>query len=133
MIKVFCYGTLKPGERNYQRYCGDKVIEKKRAIALGKLFDLPVGYPAMIPGNNRVRGFLLTFADAASLRDLDVLEDYDPQRPPKQNEYQRQLIQTFALNGQPLDQAWTYLMTPEQVRHQGGIFLPDGWWSAKGN
>ncbi|NET53980.1 MAG: gamma-glutamylcyclotransferase, partial [Merismopedia sp. SIO2A8] len=42
--KVFVYGTLKPGEVNYDQYCASKVVEEIRAIAFGELFDLPIGY-----------------------------------------------------------------------------------------
>lgn len=42
LVKVFVYGTLKPGESNYQRYCDrSSVVESQRAIALGQLFALP--------------------------------------------------------------------------------------------
>ncbi len=30
-LRVFVYGTLKPGEANYQKYCAGKVVEAKRA------------------------------------------------------------------------------------------------------
>ena len=129
MLKVFVYGTLKPGEINYQRFCAGKVIEEKRAIAQGHLFALPFGYPAMTPGDGRVQGYLLTFADSEVLRALDRLEDYHPERPPEQNEYNRQLIETFNLSGEPLETAWVYLMSPHLVRSYGGIFLPSGSWS----
>ncbi len=31
MFKVFVYGTLKPGEANYQKYFAGKVIEAQKA------------------------------------------------------------------------------------------------------
>ena len=133
MLKVFVYGTLKPGEINYQRFCAGKVIEEKRAIAQGHLFALPFGYPAMTPGDGRVQGYLLTFADSEVLCALDRLEDYHPERLPEHNEYNRQLIETFNLAGEPLETAWAYLMSPHLVRSYGGIFLPSGWWSNCGD
>uniref|UniRef100_A0ACD5GUF5 Gamma-glutamylcyclotransferase family protein n=1 Tax=Desertifilum tharense IPPAS B-1220 TaxID=1781255 RepID=A0ACD5GUF5_9CYAN len=81
-IRVFVYGTLKPGEYNYQRYCQGKTIAEQSAIALGELFTLPVGYPALIPGEQPVRGFVLTFNDPQILADLDRLEGYSSQNPP---------------------------------------------------
>ncbi len=47
MINVFVYETLKPGEANYQKYSAGKVVEVKRAIANGKLYNLPMVYPAI--------------------------------------------------------------------------------------
>ncbi|MBD2741446.1 gamma-glutamylcyclotransferase [Coleofasciculus sp. FACHB-1120] len=128
-LQVFVYGTLKPGECNYERYCAGKVVEEERAIAFGELFSLPAGYPAMIPGSAEIHGFLLTFPDSTVLQTLDNLEGYDPHRPEAQNEYNRHQIETYNLSGQPLAMAWTYLMTPAQVRHQKGVLLTSGWWS----
>lgn len=129
VIVVFVYGTLKPGESNYERYCAGKVVAAQRAIARGQLFALPMGYPAMTKGHRPVHGFLLTFADPDVLTDLDELEDYNPSRRAAQNEYNRQKIEIYHQAGQPLGTAWAYLMTPEQVRCQGGVLLPSGWWS----
>jgi gamma-glutamylcyclotransferase (GGCT)/AIG2-like uncharacterized protein YtfP len=128
-LKIFVYGTLKPGETNYQRYCTGKVVEAKRAIAFGQLFDLPLGYPAMTIGDSPVQGFLLTFADPNVLSILDELEDYDPQRLPEENEYYRQEIDIYSPTDQALGLAWVYLMTSKQVQYLEGIPIPSGWWS----
>lgn len=53
-VRVFVYGTLKPGEANYKRYCAGKVIDVKIALVQGKLFALPMGYPAMTLGDRQV-------------------------------------------------------------------------------
>ena len=129
IVKVFVYGTLKPGEANYQRYCADYVVAAQQAVALGQLFDLPLGYPAMTPGNFKVRGVLLSFAKLEILQQLDWLEDYDPQRAIAENEYYREQIEVYDTSLLLLGNAWTYLMTPQQVRTFGGVFLPNGWWS----
>jgi gamma-glutamylcyclotransferase (GGCT)/AIG2-like uncharacterized protein YtfP len=129
LIKVFVYGTLKPGEANYQQFCADYVMAAQKAIAFGQLFDLPLGYPAMTLGNFKVYGFLLSFVNAEILQQLDWLEDYDPQRAIAENEYYRQQIEVYNTALVPIGTAWTYLMSPNQVRTFGGVFLPDGWWS----
>lgn len=105
------------------------MVEAKRAIAFGQLFDLPLGYPAMTPGDSPVQGFLLTFADPNVLSILDELEDYDPQRLPEENEYYRQQIDTYGSTGQALGLAWVYLMSSKQVWCLEGIPIPSGWWS----
>ena len=127
-MKVFVYGTLKPGECNYLRYCEGKVVDACPAIARGQLVALPIGYPAMVAGDGIVCGFLLCFANSAILDDLDRLEDYHPLREPTQNEYQRESIEIFDLNFQSLGTAWAYCMVPDRVRSLGGIWLPDGRW-----
>ena len=129
-MRVFVYGTLKPGESNYQRYCMGKVLEARRAIAIGQLFALPLGYPAMTLGESPVQGFLLSFPDSTILSHLDWLEDYKPHRPAAENEYIRQEIETYSLAFAPLGLAWIYLMTSEQIRSCGGVLLPNGWWSS---
>lgn len=130
LVKVFVYGTLKPGESNYQHYCAGLAVESQRAIALGHLFALPFGYPAMILGDGLVQGYLLSFSNRDILHHLDWLEDYDPKRPTTENEYNRQQIEIYNLEMVSLGLAWVYLMTLEQVRSCQGTLLPDGWWSS---
>lgn len=127
--QVFVYGTLKPGEVNYQKYCAGKVVEARKAIAPGKLYALPMGYPAMTLGDGKVHGYLLSFTDAAILTALDDLEDYDSTRPISENLYNRQSIEISEPTGLSLGWAWVYLMTPKKVYQLGGILQLDGCWS----
>ncbi|WP_413176203.1 gamma-glutamylcyclotransferase [Anabaena azotica] len=129
-MNVFVYGTLKPGEVNYQKYCAGRVVEARKAIAPGKLYALPMGYPAMTLGDEKVHGYLLSFADAAILTALDDLEDYDSTRPISENLYNRQSIEISAPMGLSLGWAWVYLMTPEKVYQLGGICQLDGCWNS---
>ena len=126
MINIFVYGTLKPNYANYDRYCVDQVIARQHAIAIGALFNLPMGYPAMTVGNAKVQGYLLTFADDLILESLDELEDYQRDRPSHQNLYDRREIEVFDLEQQSLGLAWAYLMQPEQIIQFGGVANPDG-------
>lgn len=129
MLQVFVYGTLKPGECNYQRYCVGKVVEEKEAIAYGQLFDLSLGYPAMTTGESPVQGFVLTFADSGILRVLDELEDYKPHHKAEENEYNRLEISTYDKAGKALGLAWAYLMTFEKVNRFTGVLIPSGLWN----
>ncbi|MBR8828264.1 MAG: gamma-glutamylcyclotransferase [Gomphosphaeria aponina SAG 52.96 = DSM 107014] len=134
MLKVFVYGTLKPGEANYPPYCAGKVIYSTKAYTRGKLYHLPsLGYPAMTEGEEKVEGFLLTFADSSVLANLDQLEDYDPQRHPSENEYYRQKILVYDPAGKYLAPGWSYFMTTEKVQQLGGIWLPSGCWRRRGD
>lgn len=129
MLQVFVYGSLKPEGKYFDRYCAPYLTEMQEAIVYAKLYDLPMGYPAIVPGDRPVRGYLFTFKNPEVLTRLDELEDYLPDRPIEQNEYQRKKIQTFDLQQQPLGWAWVYEMTPEQVERLGGVLLPEGNWS----
>ncbi|MEB3210195.1 MAG: gamma-glutamylcyclotransferase [Leptolyngbyaceae bacterium] len=128
-VRVFVYGTLKPGECNYATYCEGRVIKQYEAIAHGSLFDLPMGYPAMAPGHDPVYGVVLCLADATYLSVLDDLEDYVPGRSTHENEYNRELIRVFSPEGKPLGTAWTYVMETEKALAFGGTLLPGGVWT----
>lgn len=129
ILNIFVYGTLQPGEYYYPKYCAGKIIGSCQAIAHGNLYDLPLGYPAMIIGNGIVHGYRLSFNDISILNALDELEDYDPNRPDYENEYQREQVEIFTLSGNSLGVAWAYLMDSERVNHLGGRYLADGKWT----
>lgn len=129
MLRVFVYGSLKPGGKYFDRYCAPYVTKMQEAIVHAQLYDLPMGYPAIVPGSDPVYGYVYTFEDPEVLRLLDELEDYLPDRPIEQNEYQRKEIETFDLLMQPLGWVWVYEMTQEQVKRLGGVILPEGKWS----
>lgn len=128
MFKVFVYGTLKPGKSNYQSYCAGKILNSQPAYTLGYLYDLPFGYPAMTQGDQKVKGFLMTFADNHHLEDLDRLEGYHLTQTADSHGYIRQLVAIYQLDGAYLDHAWAYFMTQEQIKRFGGKFLASGCW-----
>jgi gamma-glutamylcyclotransferase (GGCT)/AIG2-like uncharacterized protein YtfP len=132
LVRVFVYGTLKPGEANYKKYCAGKVVDVKRAFVRGKLFALPMGYPAMTLGDSQVYGYLLSFPNPRILNELDVLENYQPIRQLPENLYNRQMIEVYEPESLSLGWAWVYLMTLEQVEQLGGCLQADGWWSGSG-
>ena len=127
-LKVFVYGTLKPGGVNYDRYCRGLVESQTPAYIRGILYDLPVGYPAAIEASDRIRGVLLTFKDPNALNNLDVLEDYQPQREDRLNLYYRRMVNVYSLDNVLLGETWVYFMNPEKVRELGGTLLDSGWW-----
>lgn len=131
LLHVFVYGTLKPGEHFYPRYCEGKVVASVEAIALGTLYDLPMGYPALTPGENPVYGYVLSFADFGVLAALDELEGYDPHGSPLLNEYERSLTTVYSLNHEVLGQAWHYWMTTRQAEQLGGTRLAHGRWTGR--
>ncbi|MFN6560778.1 MAG: gamma-glutamylcyclotransferase [Nostoc sp. ChiSLP01] len=129
LVQVFVYGTLKPGEANYKRFCAGKIVDAKKAFVKGKLFALPMGYPAMTLGNSQVHGYLVSFANPAILNQLDVLEGYHPARDVSENLYSRKTIEVYQGEWLSLGWAWVYLMSLERVDQLGGVLQPDGWWS----
>ncbi len=75
-----------------------------------------------------VQGFLLTLSSAEALTAIDAFEEYYPDRP-QSSEYQRSLQTIYSLNQRPLERAWVYTMSPEQVNSLGGVWLPHGYWT----
>ncbi|HAC63172.1 MAG TPA: hypothetical protein DCF68_06430 [Cyanothece sp. UBA12306] len=128
-MKVFVYGTLKPGECNYRSYCQKKVIEIIKAYTYGQLYHLSLGYPAMTRGNQKVQGYLLKFFDDTVLQKLDDLEDYYPLRSPQDSQYLRQNLVIYSPIGELLGEAWGYLMTVEKIKQLGGKLITSGWWT----
>lgn len=134
-IDVFVYGTLKPGGTYHQRYCAPYLHTAQPAQVLGKLYDLPaLGYPVMIPGEDWVQGYVFKLA-AIALPGLDYLEGYIP--PEQQaseagndpeEDYIRQQTPVFDRAGQPLGNAWIYVM---EVPPAGAVWLPDGDWKIR--
>ncbi|ADI14509.1 gamma-glutamylcyclotransferase family protein [Truepera radiovictrix] len=122
MDKLFVYGTLKPGGRNFHLARG--VVRAEPAFVDGfvLLHFHPEGYPAMVRGAGRVYGALLTFADLdAALPVLDRLEGLDLEPP----EYAR-----VEVSVQPSGQrAWTYLYVNEtRLAAPGVVPVPSGDW-----
>lgn len=131
LVQVFVYGTLKPGESNYEHYCGGRVLAATRATVKGQLFALPVGYPAMVLGEGVVQGYLLTFNTPNILQYLDPPEGHNPQRPPEKNFYNRKQLEVYSPEAEPLGLAWAYFMPLDQVEQLGGVVIPSGWWTGQ--
>ena len=134
-LSVFVYGTLKPGGRYHQRYCAGYLTAALPALTKGELYDfLRLGYPALTPGDDWVKGYLLKFRQEAKvcadiLRRLDALEGYVADKvTDSDDDYQRCQLQIFDPDYKPLQMAWVYRMSRAQVRQQGGVYLPDGDW-----
>lgn len=128
IVRVFVYGTLKPGEANYQIYCQGKTIAETPAYIRGKLYHLSLGYPAISQGNEKIAGYLLKFDDYQILQQLDRLEDYQENRSLEENEYYRQLVEVYDKSDRYLGEAWCYFMTPEKIAFHNGILVTVNNW-----
>lgn len=133
MIQVFVYGTLKPGE-SHNFLCADHVIARQSAIVHAALYHLPLGYPAIVPGEGITYGALLTCRDTEILALLDDYEQHDPIAIApfgSGNDYKRQEIAVFDLNHLSIGKAWAYMMTHQTIARLNGVLIPNGIWSAK--
>jgi gamma-glutamylcyclotransferase (GGCT)/AIG2-like uncharacterized protein YtfP len=76
-IRLFVYGTLKQGERNFAHYC-QGVLAIEPACVLGRLYDLPYGYPMLeVPSEH-----ILAIGTRDYLRDSALLEQLNAQSLP---------------------------------------------------
>jgi len=136
MVHVFVYGTLMPGASNY-RVCSRFIVESQPAIALGNLYALPLGYPAMTTGKRWIQGYKLRLSDASALNLLDNFEQHNPrtfgQHYPHlkvtQHQYNRREIEVYDLHQRSLGYAWSYQMEPTQVQWLNGVRLSVKRWS----
>ena len=128
-IDVFVYGTLKPGEANFAAYCEGKVNWQISGYTWGDLYALPVGYPAMTTGKNKVWGVLLSFTDPQTLESLDRLEGYQSQRAAHLNEYYRALVPVYDVCNSQIGEAWAYYMSLSKIRQDRGLKLNSGSWT----
>jgi gamma-glutamylcyclotransferase (GGCT)/AIG2-like uncharacterized protein YtfP len=136
LIRFFVYGTLKPGYPPYARLCQPWVKTTTPAEVRGCLYHLPLGYPALTCGSDRVQGVLLTFEQEEIIAILDNYEQHDPGAIARTYPgisyqavgYSRVQLPVFSSAQTPVGLAWAYTMTPEQVQLLGGAFVTDGNW-----
>jgi gamma-glutamylcyclotransferase (GGCT)/AIG2-like uncharacterized protein YtfP len=136
-LHLFCYGSLKPGERNYL-VVEPWVRESRTAWVAGQLYLRETGYPtlrlreqlslgtfdheadlgrtargvsAQVPAD--VPGCILTLAQGARL--LHLLDDFEDFLPagPGPSEYERRLVHARDEQGE-VWRVWTYTATASQ-------------------
>ncbi len=109
-LPFFVYGTLLPGQPNYDLWA-QYILSKQTAVfANGRLLDLG-NYPMLVEkGNDPVKGMVVTIKPAAYeavTSRLDHLEGYDPHNPNK-SEYVRMERHVYLADGTAVN-AWVYL------------------------
>jgi gamma-glutamylcyclotransferase (GGCT)/AIG2-like uncharacterized protein YtfP len=147
MFWLFVYGSLKPGECNFDQV--ERFLERARpAQGPGRLFLRPDGYPALWlgdacaplgpgepdrdllqggkrvePGVGDVSGSLLELEPSALGR-LDRFEGY---RPGRSSEYLRVLVAVWLPDEQDWLEAWTYVCAePDPAWPQIDVWPPEG-------
>jgi gamma-glutamylcyclotransferase (GGCT)/AIG2-like uncharacterized protein YtfP len=132
-LKVFVYGTLKPGGHYWPRFCEGKVARYRPAKIQGELYDLHVGYPGLrLRGQNWAHGYLLEFKDPVHLDGLDYLEGYAANRPESENEYNRVRVPCYDEEGEPLGEVWAYEITPTAFARLHPTRIENGNWPVDG-
>lgn len=123
--KVFVYGTLMKDMHNYH-LVKPFVKHLETAKTLGRLYDLPYGYPAMIGGQDEVWGELLELNDVEeALKILDRLEGYCGEESPR-NLYNRTIQEIQTLSGQA-EQAYVYFWASPETINEVGTQIMFSW------
>lgn len=136
--RIFVYGTLKPGNAAYQKFCQQWQPQCQAAIVHGRLYHLPIGYPALVISATAqvVHGWLLTFSNSDILLLLDQYEQHDPEKMAQyypgvllsETAYQRTLVNTLSPDHAAMAQAHAYTMTHTQTQLLQGQHIPSGNW-----
>jgi len=133
-IQVFVYGTLMPGGRYHDEYCGSFDFSAQAARIRAQLYHLPRhGYPACVePADTWVSGFLFHFTSDPGLvlARLDHLEGIDPALPASRHEYYRKQVEVYAPGtDERMANAWAYFMTPSKIEALKGNYVSSGRWT----
>ena len=151
-MSMFFYGTLKRGQSNHDRFCR-AALRVEPATTLGRLYELPFGFPGLRVYGRDVRavGTNDYLADAEKQLEVapaplasepawdtvhgELFTFTDPVRRliafdalegyvPGENRLYRRVLIPVQSRGEPL-LAWAY-----ELRQQAGAYLPGGRWPA---
>jgi gamma-glutamylcyclotransferase (GGCT)/AIG2-like uncharacterized protein YtfP len=150
LLTMFFYGTLKRGQSNHDRFC-QGAVRIEPATTLGRLYELPFGFPGLCvnqhdvraigttnyltdaekqreappdspaPGWDVVHGELFTFEDPETR--LIAFDALEGYTPGENSLYQRVLIPVQSRGEHLL--AWVY-----ELKRPAGVYLPGGRWPA---
>lgn len=111
--KIFVYGSLRSDMFNYKKLLEGKVSNVVKGRINGDLFHLDnKGYPAVIPGSNKIHGELMELIDFdKSLEELDELERYCEDNNIN-CEYLRKEVDVF-LEDDRIEKAYYYEYNPK--------------------
>lgn len=129
-LNVFVYGTLKPGGFYWPRFCEGKVLGWYPARVRGRVFHLPVGYPAAhFEEDHWIEGVVLELRNREVLRGIDYLEGFDPYRSrSEKNDYTRCRVKAYRSDSDEMAWVWSYEMSLAKIHGQGGKWVEDGSW-----
>lgn len=123
--KVFVYGTLMTDMHNH-RLVKPFIKHLETAKTLGRLYDLPYGYPAMIGGDEEVWGEIIELKNVeAAMKVLDLLEGYSGEESSR-NLYNRNVQEIHTLSGK-VEQAYVYFWANPDTLKQLGTQIKHSW------
>jgi gamma-glutamylcyclotransferase (GGCT)/AIG2-like uncharacterized protein YtfP len=135
---LFVYGTLREGGSHHAWLLRTHPEGLTGAWVAGRLFHLPAGYPALVPGPEPpapppgpgwVRGEFVGYEDDQDLE--SALADLDPLEGVEEDLFTREVL-PVALEGGQRYQAWVYLFHVERLPRleRDAVELTDGDWAS---
>ena len=123
-----------PGGKYYEYITKDFEVSYVQAKVKGLLYDLKIGYPALLSSKkNWVKGYLLNFNNSNVLKKFDQLEGYIDPNDNSKNEYSRIRIAVFKLDGNYIIDAWCYVMDKAQLSCFDYQIIESGDWQNNEN
>jgi gamma-glutamylcyclotransferase (GGCT)/AIG2-like uncharacterized protein YtfP len=138
-LPFFVYGTLKPGESNYEAYLEGRCVTTRSAIMRNAAVFSDGQYPYLItdsravPPDDIAYGVVIEVAAPyyeETLARLDWLEDYKPNSPWSMYDRVTAIVETA--DG-PVE-VWTYVGGPQSlaaIRAGRLVYIPGGVWSGR--
>jgi gamma-glutamylcyclotransferase (GGCT)/AIG2-like uncharacterized protein YtfP len=134
---LFVYGTLREGGANHAWLLRTHPEGLTGAWAAGRLFQLPAGYPALVPGPEPadpapgpgwVRGEFVGYEDEDELE--SALADLDPLEGVEEGLFAREPLPVILEGGQRY-RAWVYLFHVERLPRleREAVEIPGGDWT----
>jgi gamma-glutamylcyclotransferase (GGCT)/AIG2-like uncharacterized protein YtfP len=122
--KVFVYGTLMKDMANH--YLVEPFVKQlETAKTLGRLYDLPFGYPAMVGGLDEVWGEIIELNDVEEAwKVLDRLEGYYGEGNSR-NLYNRTVHEVQTQSGKV--QSYIYFWANPETINQIGTLIKSSW------
>lgn len=135
---LFVYGTLREGGSNHGWLLRTHPEGLTRAWVAGRLFQLPAGYPALVPGpepsepppgKGWVRGDFVGYEDAEELE--SALADLDPLEGVEEGLFSREIL-PVVLDGGQRYRAWVYMFHVERLPRlqREAVEIGGGDWEA---
>lgn len=134
---LFVYGTLREGGSAHAWLMRTHPEGLTRAWVAGRLFYLPAGYPALVPGaepgapppgSGWVRGDFVGYEDEIDLE--SALADLDPLEGVGEGLFTREILPVH-LEGGHQYRAWVYVFQVERLPklQREAVELQDGDWA----
>ncbi len=121
---VFVYGTLKRGQCR-ARFWPSRPLSIQEAWVRGRLHGRS-DYPAMTPGDDRVRGELWRFPAEAMRQVLEILDQVEGTNQPGEPDlYLRVAVKATDAQGLLLGNAYTYLYATDPLLDGFHAITPD--------